>query len=90
MITFADITKEMVSLQEKKNKDYGNSFEQTLDEFGLIAGVIRLNDKMNRVKQLCKSQKQEIKDEKIEDTLIDLANYAVMTLSWLKNNNGKI
>ena len=90
MITFADITKEMVSLQEKKNKDYGNSFEQTLDEFGLIAGVIRLNDKMNRVKQLCKSQKQEVKDEKIEDTLIDLANYAVMTLSWLKNNNGKI
>lgn len=90
MITFADITKEMVSLQEKKNKDYGNSFEQTLDEFGLIASVIRLNDKMNRVKQLCKSQKQEIKDEKIEDTLIDLANYAVMTLSWLKNNNGKI
>lgn len=90
MITFADITKEMVSLQEKKNKDYGNSFEQTLNEFGLIAGVIRLNDKMNRVKQLCKSQKQEVKDEKIEDTLIDLANYAVMTLSWLKNNNGKI
>ena len=90
MITFADITKEMVSLQEKKNKDYGNSFEQTLDEFGLIAGVIRLNDKMNRVKQLCKSQKQEVKDEKIEDTLIDLANYAIMTLSWLKNNNGKI
>ena len=90
MITFADITKEMVSLQEKKNKDYGNSFEQTLDEFGLIAGVIRLNDRMNRVKQLCKSQKQEVKDEKIEDTLIDLANYAVMTLSWLKNNNGKI
>ena len=90
MITFADITKEMVSLQEKKNKDYGNSFEQTLDEFGLIAGVIRLNDKMNRVKQLCKSQKQEVKDEKIEDTLIDLANYAIMTLSWFKNNNGKI
>ena len=45
---------------------------------------------MNRVKQLCKSQKQEVEDEKIEDTLIDLANYAVMTLSWLKNNNGKI
>ena len=40
----------MTELYERKNKDYGNSFDKTLNEFGIVAGLIRLNDKMNRVK----------------------------------------
>ena len=52
MITFSDITKDMTKLYERKNKDYGNSFDKTLNEFGIVAGLIRLNDKMNRVKSI--------------------------------------
>lgn len=86
MITFSDITKDMVELYERKNKDYGNSFDKTLNEFGIVAGLIRLNDKMNRVKSIY-NKDVSVKDESLEDTLIDLANYAVMTLMWINNKN---
>lgn len=81
---FKAITQEMADLYERKNQDYGDSFSQSLDEFGLIAGVIRLNDKMNRVKALTKKGTQQVKDESIKDTLKDLANYSIMTLMWLE------
>ena len=86
MITFSDITKDMTELYERKNKDYGNSFDKTLNEFGIVAGLIRLNDKMNRVNSIY-NKDISVKDESLEDTLIDLANYAVMTLMWINNKN---
>lgn len=84
-MTFRENLDEMASLYEKKNKDYGNSFDGTLNEFGIVAGVIRMNDKMNRLKRLV-NNKAEVSDESIADTLIDLANYAVMTLTWYQND----
>lgn len=80
METFEDITKKMVALYNAKNKDYGNSFNQTLNEFGLVAGIVRLNDKLNRIKTLYKQE--ALVDESIDDTLIDLANYSIMCLLW--------
>ena len=74
----------MNQLYERKNRDYGNSFDKTLNEFGVVAGLIRMNDKMNRIKSIY-NKDTNVKDESLEDTLIDLANYAVMTLKWLNN-----
>ena len=82
-MSFEEITKKMIELHQRKNQDYGNSFANTLDEFGLVAGLIRMNDKMNRLKSIYKSSEVRVNDERIEDTLIDLANYAVMSLEWL-------
>ena len=44
-----------------------------------------INDKVNRIKQIYKINEIEVTEEKLEDTLLDLANYSVMTLLWLKN-----
>lgn len=88
-MTFQEVLKQMNEIHIRKNQDYGNSFENTMNEFGPVSGIIRLNDKMNRVKQLYKTGSQQVADEKIEDTLLDLANYAVMTLVWMKNNSSK-
>ncbi len=66
----------------RKNADYGNSFEESLDEFGLVAAVVRMDDKMRRIKNLTK--REAMVDEKIEDTLLDLANYAIMATAWMK------
>lgn len=85
-MTFEQITKEMNELYLRKNADYGNSFEKTMDTFGIIAPVIRLNDKVNRLTNLVKSEDPQV-DESIEDTLLDLANYSVMTLAYLKTND---
>lgn len=81
---FKNITTEMAELYEKKNHDYGDAFGQTFAELGIISAVTRISDKTNRLKSLA-TKAQRVGDERIEDTLMDLANYAVMTLIELKS-----
>lgn len=71
-------------LYVSKNKDYGNSFGEGFKEYGLIMPIIRLEDKFKRFKQLATSGEQNVKDESIEDTLLDLANYALMTVTEMR------
>lgn len=85
---FMDITTNMAKTYAAKNHDYGNSFEESLDECGLVASVVRLGDKMNRIKSLIKKEAQ-VKDESIKDTLLDMANYAIMTVMWMNKQNEK-
>ena len=80
-----DITKNMTKTYISKNHDYGNSFEKSLDEFGIVASVVRLGDKMNRIKSLIK-KKNLVTNESIEDTLLDMANYGIMTVMWLNKS----
>lgn len=79
---FEQITQKMNELYKRKNSDYGNSFYKTLDEFGIVAALVRMEDKMNRLKNLYKNPSGAQVDESFNDTLMDLANYAVMTLKW--------
>lgn len=76
----AEICKEINDLYERKNHDYGDSFHQTFVEEGMAMARIRLGDKFNRFKTLSRGGDQEVNDESIRDTLIDLANYAIMTV----------
>ena len=81
---FAQTLENMLITHEAKNHDYGNSFDITCDTFGIVAALVRMWDKLNRLTSLSKTQDRKVVDEKIEDTLLDLANYAVMTYCWLK------
>ena len=81
---FKGITQEMTDTFCKKNHDYGNSFFESLDKRGLVAALVRMEDKMNRLNSL-ESNEAMVKDETIEDTLLDLANYSIMTAMWLKH-----
>lgn len=74
------ICEEINDLYARKNHDYGDSFHQTFTEEGMAMARIRLGDKLARFKSLTKSGVQQVKDESIRDTLIDLANYAIMTV----------
>lgn len=80
---FKEITKGMCDVFRRKNHDYGNSFEQSLDEEGLAASRIRMGDKWNRFKSLSKGEKAQVNDESLRDTLLDMANYAIMTVMWM-------
>lgn len=73
------ICNELNSLYERKNRDYGDSFHKTYLEEGMAMARIRLTDKLERFKKLTREGGQEVKDESIRDTLIDMANYAIMT-----------
>lgn len=88
MEKFTEITSNMAKTYAAKNHDYGNSFEQSLDKFGLVASVVRLGDKMNRIESLTKKEAQ-VKDESIKDTLLDMANYAIMTVMWMDKKSGE-
>ena len=79
---FEEITTAMLDLYKRKNSDYGNSVAKTFDEYGLVSFLVRIEDKLNRVATLTKKSttEQQVKDEKIEDTLLDLANYSIMAL----------
>ena len=79
------ICKDLNNLYKSKNKDYGDSFGITFKEEGLAMSRIRLSDKLERFKKLSKNPEEQcVKNEAIEDTLMDLANYAIMTLIELK------
>ena len=78
---FKSITDEMTRLFEIKNKNYGNSFSKQFDEYGLTSVCIRLEDKLNRLKSLSKQgDNANVDDESLRDTLIDLANYSVLSI----------
>jgi hypothetical protein len=65
-----------------KNNDYGNSVADTYDKFGSVSFLVRITDKYNRLMTLCdpNAPEQKVKDEKIDDTILDLANYCLL---WL-------
>ena len=82
------ITNELHATYKAKNADYGDSFTRSMNDYGLVAGTVRIGDKFNRLSTLTKSGMDgEVKDESIRDTLLDLANYAIMTAMWLDNGH---
>jgi len=87
----------MAEIHNRKNQDYGggdpvgNFYEA--EKLGISAWkgcLIRLTDKYSRVINLASGKAPAVEDEKIEDTLIDLANYAVLTLVLLKERKSEL
>lgn len=68
-----------------KNRDYGDSVHDTYEKYGLVSFLVRIEDKLNRARTLSK-QAAVVQDEKIEDTLLDMANYAVLAVLELKGD----
>lgn len=78
---FRQIVNEMATVYEEKHADYGGNFEELYAKFGILSSIIRFNDKLSRIENLTIRKKtQKVKNESVDDTLIDLANYSIMTL----------
>ena len=82
--TFRDIINLMLDTYETKNADYGNAFEDGMDKLGLAYAQSMFHNKTKRFANLIDSD--VVNHESLFDTVLDLANYAVMTAVWLKNN----
>ena len=65
-----------------KNADYGSSFEESLNEFGEVAGIVRISDKYRRLVNITKNE-NKVLESKI-DTFKDMANYCLMLAVWLE------
>lgn len=71
-----DIQKNALELFRKKNADYGDAFAK----YGLVGVLMRIEDKIQRALSISKSGIVLVNDEGLEDTLLDLHNYAAMAL----------
>lgn len=70
----------------RKNHDYGDSFGRSFKKYGIVAALVRMEDKWNRLENLAGGAKQKVMDESIRDTCLDLANYCLMTVMELDKN----
>lgn len=77
--TFRDITDEMYDTYKAKNKDYDDSFHQLFEECGMTYAYGHLKEKLVRMKSLMKDE-AKVKGESMRDSLLDLANYAILTI----------
>lgn len=87
--SFKQLTGEMVALYTRKNRDYGNSFTEMYKEWGPMYPLSRMQEKLRRATQLMRSGEAQVTEEKVADTLLDLANYALMTILEIKEGNGE-
>lgn len=77
-------------LYARKNADYGDSFHKSFVDEGMAMPRIRLGDKYNRFCTLSRgANPAQVNDESMRDTLIDLANYALMTVLELDAEAGQ-
>lgn len=87
----------MHNLLLKKGADYTGGDEDQFANFRFVEqlGVAsieqgfatRLADKMARLGSFIKNGKLEVEDEKVTDTLLDMANYAILLNIYLRSKD---
>lgn len=82
---FRNIANALSDLYRIKNCAYGNSFSTSVQSYGLIAALTRISDKFHRLENLILHPNVDVGDERLVDTLKDLASYAIMTIMEVKN-----
>jgi len=85
----ADWLEDCLALMDKKNNDYADPKDalSNFREFGSFGVIVRMGDKWNRIKNITKNQKVDVKDESIQDSLMDMINYCVICLVMMVNDN---
>ena len=78
---------EISKTYHEKNTKYGNSFGDTFDKVGIISAYTRLSDKFNRFEYMVMNKDNGTDDERLRDTLLDMANYCLMTVMELEKDN---
>ena len=84
---FREIATGLADLYEKKNYNYGDSFGKLYNDLGPVAGLVPLHNKLDRATSLVKGSTNHF--ESLEDTLKDLASYAIMNLIEIEISRGE-
>lgn len=86
---FSEYTNHLADVLNQKNQAYGDSFTKSVDKYGLPVIGIRLSDKYNRIEHLITHHELKENDESLEDTLLDMAGYAILGLKYLKEHENE-
>ena len=82
---FKEITDKMFGTFKAKNHDYGSSFSNLFKECGMTYAYGHMAEKLERVKSLMKDE-AKVNGEGMKDSLLDLANYAIITVMEIEKN----
>ena len=78
---YNSLLRKMQDTHARKNADYGDAAYKGYKKYGDYYFLVQLSNKLSRLESLTiGNKKQQVLDESIDDTLLDLANYAVMYL----------
>lgn len=89
----SEVFSNALKIVDKKNQDYATDSDPFLnfrgsEQVGVSVSrgiLVRMMDKITRIGNLLEKE-AVVKDESIEDTLLDLCNYCALLLVYLKNN----
>ena len=83
---FSTLTGALAQTLIDKNRAYGNSYDESLDTWGLKGMGMRGEDKDNRIKYLLLHDELKENDEKLIDSLLDNAGYSILAINYLINH----
>lgn len=75
-----NVCEKMIEQFQNKNIAYGDSFGQQFKKYGKISALVRMSDKFSRLESIVLGAENKVGDERLEDTLVDLSCYCLMTL----------
>lgn len=94
---FKEITEQMYAITEAKNRDYCGSTEFPFKNFTMVENIgfatteqgflTRITDKVMRISSFVKNGTLAVQDEKVTDTLCDLANYSILMMCYLESKS---
>lgn len=87
--SFESIAQSQIELYKKKNSDYGSATDKLFQKHGFEYYQIMLEQKMQRIDSLIKKDNQH-NFESLEDTLLDLSNYAILAVESLRKQKKSI
>jgi len=97
---FEELTGKMLAITKAKNSDYTGDTSQPFKNFTMVETMgfstteqgfcTRLTDKIMRVAGFVKNGTLEVKDESVEDTLLDMANYCLLFICYLRSKKNKV
>jgi hypothetical protein len=87
--------KRMMAITRAKNADYTGRSDDPFANFTRVEALgitdtargflVRLTDKLARITSFVQKGVLEVKDESIEDTLLDAANYCILMSGYIKS-----
>jgi hypothetical protein len=85
-----EVYEDLANILTSKQLDYGPGNINNAPGGAINGILVRMNDKMERLKNLTYHSEGEPQNESIDDSLIDIANYAVIAMmvrrgSWPAN-----
>jgi len=84
-----EFSRRALALSTRKNSDYAGDADpfRNFRQFEELGFLVRMSDKLSRLKTFCERGTLSVAEESVTDTLLDLANYAILMAAYIEDKN---